>query len=97
MGKIEEFLIGKKVESDLVTSCHIDFKDTNFLNPFSMFQQGGKGVIKCEFLSNEEPLGHVNFYFNVTKNGISLRTDTSKGVIGNLARESDIINNALDI
>lgn len=95
--KIEEFFLGKKVERNLVTDCSIDFKETNLFNLFSIFQKGGIGVVKCNFSKGEKDLGKIDIHFNLTKNGLKTKVETSKGIFGVLARESNIINDTLNI
>ena len=95
--KIEEFLIGKKVDKKLITDCSIDFNNTNLFNPLSILSKGGNGLVRCGFIKGDERLGDINIHFNFSKNGLNTRVEASQGVLGALARESNIVNETLDL
>lgn len=95
--KVEEFLIGKKVEKNLISECQLNFSDTNLLNVFSVFQNGGQWTMGCDFKKGTKDLGHLDIHFKLTKQGLSTRLESSKGLFGALARESDLIGETLGI
>lgn len=95
--KVEEFFIGKKVEKDLISKCQIDFGNTNLFDLFSLFQNGGKATMECDFQKGTKDLGHLDIHFRLTKDGLFTQMESSKGLFGALARESDLIGETLGI
>ena len=97
MSKIRDFVLGKKVERNIVTDCKIDFKNGNIFNIFNIFNSGGNSAFSCNFNKGEKYLGHLDLHLTLGKNGLQTKIETSKGLVGALARESDIIGEALNL
>lgn len=97
MSKLKDFLFGKKVDRNIITDCKIDMKNTNLLNLFNLFSTDKQTAFSCDFKKGEKYLGHLDLHLTLDKNGLQTRIETSKGLVGALARESDIVGEALNL
>jgi len=97
MSKLKEFFLGKKVERNIVSDCKINFKNANIFNLFNIFSNDGKSTFSCDFNKGDKYLGHLDLHLTINKNGLQTKIETTKGLAGALARESDIIGEALNL
>ena len=98
MGKVKDYLIGKKVDRRIDTKCTIPLNFSSLMNFVNVLRRkDGKFKLNCKFEKGDKFLGNMDISTIINKKGLQIHTSSTSGLIGTLARESDVLEEFLGI